>query len=246
MGSMFPIHGTSSTLYVSILETLQICTLYFVMNKVLISIICLYSFSPLCFNLHIWSLSTTILHTDLQYKNRQPWFHWISSPNRRPRFCRISFSKSPKLSPNGFLQNCLTISPNRRHIFAENRRISFLQITEHVSSKSPTYLATRFLQTAEHFTLNLQDISPISEQPTFFSVLFGEDPVSDLSLHVPRAPRSALWVVGYGSLVTPVSPTRARAPRSTLWTMSQPRPRAQLRTNCSDAAYTVYISKLFQ
>ena len=142
------------------------------------------------------------------------------SPNHRPRFRRISFSKSPKLSPNGFLQNRLMISQNRRHIFfTENHRISVLQITEHVSSKSPTYLATRFLQTAEHFTLNLQDISPISEQPTFFSVLFGEDPVSDLSLHVPRALRSALWVVGYGSLVTPISPTCARAPHSTLWTM---------------------------
>ena len=43
----------------------------------------------------------------------------------------------------------------------------------------------------------------------FRSVLYGEDPVSDLSLHVLRAMRSALWVVGYGSLVTPILPTRA-------------------------------------
>ena len=59
---------TSSTLYVSILETLQICTLHFVMNKVLISIIWLYSFSPLCFNLHVRSSSIAILHNDLQYE----------------------------------------------------------------------------------------------------------------------------------------------------------------------------------
>ena len=59
---------TSSTLYVSILETLQICTLHFVMNKVLISIIWLYSFSPLCFNHHVRSPSIAILHNDLQYE----------------------------------------------------------------------------------------------------------------------------------------------------------------------------------
>ena len=51
-----------------------------------------------------------------------------------------------------------------------------------------------------------------------FSV-YGEDPVSDLSLHVLRAPRSTLWVVGYGSLVVPVPPTRAWALRLMLWTM---------------------------
>ena len=44
----------------------------------------------------------------------------------------------------------------------------------------------------------------------FHSVFFGEDLVSDLSLHVLWAPRSALWVVGYGSSITPVPPTRAR------------------------------------
>ena len=36
----------------------------------------------------------------------------------------------------------------------------------------------------------------------FRSVFFGENPVSNLSLHVLWAPNSALWVVGYGSLVT--------------------------------------------
>ena len=36
----------------------------------------------------------------------------------------------------------------------------------------------------------------------FCSVLYGEDPVSNLCLHVLWAPNSALWVVGYGSLVT--------------------------------------------
>ena len=96
--------------------------------------------------------------------------------------------------------------------------MSLLQIVKHVFSKSPTYFATRFLQNAKHFALNLQDISPISELHTLFSVLFGEDLVSGPSLHVPWAPRSTLWVVGYGSLVTPVPPTRPRAPRSTLWT----------------------------
>ena len=95
----------------------------------------------------------------------------------------------------------------------------FLQIAEHVSSKSPMYFATLFHQIAEHFPPNLQGISLISEQHTFFFVPFGEDPVSDPSLHVLRAPRSALWVVGCGSFVTPVHPTRPRAPCSMLWTM---------------------------
>ena len=40
-----PTHGTSSTSYVSILEMLQICTLRFMMNKVLVSITCLHFFS---------------------------------------------------------------------------------------------------------------------------------------------------------------------------------------------------------
>ena len=48
----------------------------------------------------------------------------------------------------------------------------------------------------------------------FRSTLYGEDPVSDLSLHVLRALRFTLWVVSNGSLVTPVPPTRAWAPRS--------------------------------
>ena len=114
------------------------------------------------------------------------------------------------------------------------RRTRFLQIAKHVFSKSPkTFSPNRrtcflqianvfhhmFLQIAEDFSPNLQDILPISEQHTFCSVLYGKDPVSDLSLHVPRALRSALWVVGCGSLVTPVPPTCARASRSTLWTM---------------------------
>ena len=70
------------------------------------------------------------------------------------------------------------------------------------------------------YDLYLQVISITAEQYTFrFFPFYGEDPVSDLSLHVLRAPRSALCVVGCGSLVTPVPPTRARAPCSTLWTM---------------------------
>ena len=189
----------------------------------------LYSFSPLCFNHHVRSPSNAILHNDLKYELAEEFspkspndFSKLPTTILPNKFLQISKASakcfSPK-SPNSFLQNHRTFSPKRRQFFTESRRISVLQITEHVSSKSPTYLATRFLQTAKHFILNFQDILPISEQPTFFSVLFGEDPVSDLSVHVPRAPRSALWVVGCGSLVTPISPTRARAPRSTLWTM---------------------------
>ena len=34
-------------------------------------------------------------------------------------------------------------------------------------------------------------------------MLYGEDPIFDPSLHVLRAPCSALWVVDCGSLVTP-------------------------------------------
>ena len=226
------------------------------MNKVLISIIWLYSFSPLCFNLHVRSPSIAILHNDLQYEIAEQFSP--KSPNdfsKSPttispnKFLQISKARSKRFSPkspNGFLQNRRTFSPKRRQIFTENHRISVLQITEHVSSKSPMYLATRFLQTTEHFTLNFQDILPINEQHIFLSVLLREDPVFDLSLHVPRAQCSALWVVGCGSLVMPIYPTRAPAPRSTLWTMGYPRPRAQLRTNCSDAAYTIYIFKLFR
>ena len=47
-----------------------------------------------------------------------------------------------------------------------------------------------------HFSIlkYLQDIPPIIEQQTFRSVFFGENPISDLSLHVLRAP--ALYVMG--------------------------------------------------
>ena len=70
------------------------------------------------------------------------------------------------------------------------------------------------------YDLYLQVISITVEKCTFrFFSFYGEDPVSDLSLHVLRALRSALWVVGCGSLATPVCPTRLRALRSTLWTM---------------------------
>ena len=55
----------------------------------------------------------------------------------------------------------------------------------------------------------LQVILTNTEQHTFRFILYGEDLVSNLSLHVPWAPRSALWVVGCGSLVTPVLPTCA-------------------------------------
>ena len=123
------------------------------------------------------------------------------------------FSKSPN-----------TFSPNHRTRFLQNRQKRFLQITE-------------------DFSPNLQDISPISEQHTFCSVLDGKDPVFDLSLHVSWAPRPALWVVGCGSLVTPIPPTRPWAPRSMLWTMGQPRPRVQHRIHCPNAAYVAFISK---
>ena len=63
-----------------------------------------------------------------------------------------------------------------------------------------------------HVSPYLQDILPTAKQHTFCSMLYGEDPVSDLSLHMLWAPRSALWVVGCGSSVTPVPPTRAWAP----------------------------------
>ena len=40
-----PIHGTSSTLYISILEMLHICILHSMKNKVLVAIICLHYIS---------------------------------------------------------------------------------------------------------------------------------------------------------------------------------------------------------
>ena len=110
-------------------------------------------------------------------------------------FLQISNIIAERFSP--ILPNDFSKSPTH---FCQNHRISLLQI-------------------AEHFSSHLQDISPIGEQHTFFYVLFGEDPVSDLSLHVLWAPCSALWVVSYGSLVMTVPPTRAWALRSTLWTM---------------------------
>ena len=45
MESISSIRGTSSTSYVSILETLQICTLHSIMNEVLVTIICLHYIS---------------------------------------------------------------------------------------------------------------------------------------------------------------------------------------------------------
>ena len=70
------------------------------------------------------------------------------------------------------------------------------------------------------YDLYLQVISITAEQYTFcFFPFYGEDPVSDLSLHVLWALRSTLWVFGYSSLVMPIPPTRARAPCSMLWTM---------------------------
>ena len=61
-------------------------------------------------------------------------------------------------------------------------------------------------------------------------MLYGEDPVSDLSLHMLRAPRSVLWVVGCGSLVTPIPPTRARlrARRYGLWASQGQEPSKEL------------------
>ena len=44
-GIDIPNYGTSSTLYVSILETLQICTLHSIMNEVFVAINCLHYFS---------------------------------------------------------------------------------------------------------------------------------------------------------------------------------------------------------
>ena len=79
-------------------------------------------------------------------------------------------------------------------------------------SKEPT------AQTPLYY-IYLQVISPTAEQHTLRSVLYGEDPVSDLSQHVLQALRSTLWVVDCGSLVTPIPPTCARAQRLTLWTM---------------------------
>ena len=97
---MSPTHGTSSTSYVSILKTLQICTLHFMMNKVLVSIICLH-FSPLRFNLHLWSPSSKLLHNELQYEIA------ITTPTT---FLQIS---------NVFAKR---VSPNRRTLFSKSAR----------------------------------------------------------------------------------------------------------------------------
>ena len=157
MELMFPIHGTSSTLYVSILETLQICTLHFVMNKVLISIIWLYSFSPLCFNHHVRSPSIAILHNDLQYEIAEQF-----SPKSLN-----DFSKSPTtISPNKFLQiskaSAKQFSPKSPNVFSKtptnfhrkspnkcspNHRAHFLQIanvSRHMFSPNRLTLYSKF------------------------------------------------------------------------------------------------------
>ena len=147
-----------------------------------------------------------LLHCELQYEIA------ITAPTTFLQISNVTAERFFSNTVELFLQIADTF-------FAKNHQISLLQIAEHVFSKSPTYFATRFLQITKYFAPNLQDISSISEQHTLCSILYGKDPVSDLSLHVLRAPRSTLWVVGYGSLVTPIHPTRLRAPRLTLWTM---------------------------
>ena len=102
------------------------------MNKVLISIIWLYSFSPLCFNLHVRSPSIAILHNDLQYEITE-WF-CPKSPN--------DFSKSPTtISPNKFLQiskaSAKRFSPKSPNSFLQNHRTVFSKIAERFSQKSP-------------------------------------------------------------------------------------------------------------
>ena len=107
-----------------------------------------------------------------------------------------------------FLQIVEDVFSESPNMFSPNCRTCFLRIAEYV-----------FLQIAKDFSPNLQDILLISEQHTLCFVLYGKDPVSNPSLHVLRALCSALWVVGCGSLVTSVPPTRAQALRSMLWTM---------------------------
>ena len=116
---MSPTHGTSSTSYVSILEKLQICTLHFMLNKVLVSITYLH-FSTLWFNPHLWSSSSMLLHNELQYEIT------ITTPTT---FLQISNVFAERVSPN--------------------RRTRFLQIAEHVFSKSPNIFHHVFLQIAE-------------------------------------------------------------------------------------------------
>ena len=49
----------------------------------------------------------------------------------------------------------------------------------------------------------------LADQPRSHSRFSRDGPVSSFSLHVHAAPRSALWVVGSGSVVTLGAPTRA-------------------------------------
>ena len=163
----------------------------------------LYSFSPLCFNHHVRSPSNAILHNDLKYELAEEFSPkspndfskspTMISPNKFLQISKASAKRFSPKSPNVLLQNSRTFSPKRRQFFTESRRISVLQITEHVSSKSPTYLAARFVQTAEHSILNFQDILRISEQPTFFSVQLRRPSLR--SLHT-RATGFALYVMG--------------------------------------------------
>ena len=60
------------------------------------------------------------------------------------------------------------------------------------------------INTSPHFSIlkYLEDIPPTIEQQTFRSVFFGENPVSDLSLHVIQAPAlcvmgGRLWFLGH-------------------------------------------------
>ena len=116
---MFPTRGTSSTLYVSILETPQICTLHFMMNKVIVSINSLHFFSIMVQSpLMVAELHATPLRTLI--RNHHNCTDHVS-PNLQ-RYRRTVF-----------LQHRRTISPSRRHVFAKNRRTVFLQYCRTIS-----------------------------------------------------------------------------------------------------------------
>ena len=131
------------------------------MNKVLVYIIWLH-FSPLRFNLHLRSSSSTFLHNELQYEiaiTTPTTFLQIANVFHRMIFLQIAehvFSKSP-----------YTVSPNHRTCFLQIAEHVFLRIAEHVFSKSPNIFSPNRQHISPHVSPNHQIF--FSKSPRYFA-----------------------------------------------------------------------------
>ena len=142
-----------------------------------------------------------------------------ATPLRTPAIIApTTFLQISNVIAERFPPNRRTISPSHRHVFAKNRRISFLQITERSSpkspndfSKSPTHFhkkspnkfspnrRTCLLQIANVFCRSASNILSF-----LFSSEKTQSPISPYTCHGLRAPRYG-WsvVVPWSGLLTP-------------------------------------------